>query len=64
MRHAVGESPASKMYEVARWLAVEAQYMRSCWGSHPRTIVKNESGTHEFPCSSVGPPLIGEKANV
>ena len=25
----------------------------SYWGSHPRTTVKNESGTHEFPCFSV-----------
>ena len=41
------------MYEAAKWLAVGARYMRPCWGSHPRTTVKNESGTHDFPCSSV-----------
>ena len=35
---------------------------RFCWGSHPRTTVKNESGTHEFPCSSVGAtPLLGKR---
>ena len=28
--------------------------LRFCWGSHPRTTVKNELGTHEFPCPSVG----------
>ena len=32
-----------------------------CWGSHPRTIVKNESGTHEFPCFSVGATPYWEK---
>ena len=45
---------SSRVYEVARWPAVEARYMRSCWGSHPRKTVKNELGAHEFPCSFVG----------
>ena len=53
------------MYEAARWLAVEARYMRSCWGSPPRITVKNGSGTHEFPFSYVGASLlpIVEKAS-
>ena len=42
------------MYEAARWLTVEAQYIRSCKCSHLRTTVKNESGTNEFPSSPVG----------
>ena len=40
--------------------------LRFCLGSHPRTTVKIESGTHEFPCSSVGATgllSIGEKAS-
>ena len=48
------------MYDSARWLALK---LRFCWGSHPRTTVKNELGTHELPCSSVGATPIGEKAS-
>ena len=48
--HAVGESPARCMKWPGGWM----WKLRSCWGSHPRTMVKNESGTHEFPCFSVG----------
>ena len=43
--HAVGESPAGCMKRPGGWL----WKLRSCWGSHPRTTVKNE-----FPCSYVG----------
>ena len=47
--HAVGESPAGCMERPGGWL----WKLRFCWDSYPRTTVKNESGTHEFPCSSV-----------
>ena len=46
----LGESPAGSMERPGGWL----WKLRSCWGSHPRATVKNESGTHEFSSSSVG----------
>ena len=54
---------SSRMYEAASWLAVEAWYMVSCSGAHPRTRVKNESGTHGFHCSSAWATHYWEKAN-
>ena len=46
----VGEPPAGCMKRPGGWL----WKLRFCRGSHPRTAVKNEPGTHEFPSSSVG----------
>ena len=48
--HAIGESPVGCMKQSRGWL----WKLRSCWGSHSKTTVKNELGTHEFTCSSVG----------
>ena len=48
--NAVGQSPAGYMKWPGGWL----WKLRFCWGSHPRTTVKNESGTHKFPCCFVG----------
>ena len=56
--HAVGKSPAGCMKQQRGWL----WKLRSGWGSHPREMVKSESGTHEFPYSSVGTTPNGEKA--
>ena len=57
VRHAVGESPTRCMKRPGGWL----WKVRSCWGSHSRTTVKNESGTNEFPCSFVwATPYLGK----
>ena len=45
---------------MARWLAVEAQVLLG-FTPMTRTTVKNESGTHEFPCSSAGATPLGKR---
>ena len=52
------------MNEAARWLAAEAQYLRSCWVSLLKTTVKNESDTRVFVFFGWGYPCWGNGQQV